>query len=196
MPNKTRLLSGTKKQIRSSENPPIGGFSYALKGSTSSWFRAGGVSRQTEYINLWAMPERKEVKTMAKITITGDAVVVKSTLTLKDIETVEKYRPEALVLMGGDDGKEPIFAIGTTDGCGSINTMGASFGRETHDEGKFACITMIFGCQAEGDIKEWVADKIGRAVMHLNKLEEQIPAVLGEIAAEKAEILESITVSE
>lgn len=133
---------------------------------------------------------------MAKIVIAGDAVVVKSTLKLEDIRTIEKYRPKALVLMGGEDGKEPVFAIGTTDGCGNINQVGASFGRESHDEDKLATITMVTGTGATGDIKEWVADRIGTAIISLNKLEEKLPAVLAEIEAEKAEVLSNISVAQ
>lgn len=133
---------------------------------------------------------------MAKIVIAGDAVVVKSTLKLEDIRTIEKYRPKALVLKGGEDGKEPIFAIGTTNGAGNINEVGASFGRESHDEEKLAVITMCTGGAVAGDIKEWVADHIGSAIISLNKLEEQLPAVLAEIEAEKAAVLSNITVAQ
>ena len=131
---------------------------------------------------------------MAKITIAGDAVVVTSALKLEDIKTIEKYRRDALVLKGGEDGKEPIFAIGTTDGCGNINEVGASFGRETHDDEKLAVITMCTGVGTSGDIKEWVADRI--AIINLNKLEEKLPAVLDEIAAEKAQVMSNITVAQ
>lgn len=133
---------------------------------------------------------------MAKIVIAGDAVVVTSALKLEDIRTIEKYRPKALTLLGGEDGKEPVFAIGITDGCGSINQVGASFGRESHDEDKYATITMVTGTGATGDIKEWVADRIGTAIISLNKLEEKLPAVLAEIEAEKAEVLSNITVAQ
>lgn len=133
---------------------------------------------------------------MAKITIAGDAVVVTSALKLEDIKTIAKYRPKSLFLMGGDDGKEPIFGIGVTDGCGNINEVGASFGRESHDEAKLAVITMCTGVGATGDIKEWVADRIGSAIINLNKLEEKLPAVLAEIAAEKAAVLSNITVAQ
>lgn len=70
---------------------------------------------------------------MAKIVIAGDAVVITSALKLSDIKTVEKYRPNELILKGGEDGKEPIFALGTTTGSGNINAVGASFGREASD---------------------------------------------------------------
>jgi hypothetical protein len=133
---------------------------------------------------------------MAKITIAGDAVVVTSSIKLEDIRTIEKYRPSKLTLMGGDDGKEPIFAIGTTCcGTGIINTVGASFGGATHDDAKLATITMCAG-GATGDIKEWTAETIGAAIINLNKLEAKLGAVLAEIAEEKATVMSNITVAQ
>ena len=131
---------------------------------------------------------------MAKIVIAGDAIVVTSALKLEDIRTIEKYRPKELVLKG-EDGKEPIFAVGTTSGAGNINAVGASFGRESHDDQKLATITMCT-TGVTGDVKEWVADHVGSAIISLNKLEEKLPAVLEEIAAEKAAVLSNITVAQ
>lgn len=133
---------------------------------------------------------------MAKITIAGDAVVVTSTMKLEDIKTIAKYRPKALTLMGGEDGKEPVFAIGVTDGAGNINAVGASFGRESYDDNKLACVTMFTGTAVTGDAKEWVADHLGSAIISLNKLEETLPAVLSEIADEKAQVMSNITVAQ
>lgn len=132
---------------------------------------------------------------MAKITIAGDAVVVTSSFKLEDIRTIEKYRPKKLILMGGDDDKEPVFAIGATSSPGIINSVGASFGGESHDEQKLATITMST-VGFTGDIKDWVADKLGAAIINLNKLEETLAGVLNEIEAEKAAVLSNITVAQ
>lgn len=132
---------------------------------------------------------------MAKIVIAGDAVVVTSELKLEDIKTIKKYRPEALVLKGGEDGKEPIFRLGVTDEAGSITKYGAEFGSETHDDEKKAVMTLFCSC-SNGDIKEAVADTIGAYVMTLNKLEATLPAVLTEIAAEKEQIMNNISVAQ
>lgn len=131
-----------------------------------------------------------------KITIVGDAVVITSALKLKDIEKIEQNRPEALVVKGGEDGKEPVFSVGTTTGSGRINQYGASFGSETHDEAKLATITMSLCEGFSGDVREYVADELGAAVTYLEKLEETIPGVLEEIAAERASVLEHITVAQ
>ncbi len=132
---------------------------------------------------------------MAKIVIAGDAVVITSALKLEDIRTIEKYRPKELVLKGGEDGKEPIFALGTTEGSGNINAVGASFGRESHDAEKLATITMCTN-GVTGDVKDWVADHLGGAIINLNQLEAKLPAVLDAIAAQKAEVMSNITVAQ
>ena len=132
---------------------------------------------------------------MAKIVIAGDAIVITSSLKLEDIQTVQKYRPGELTLYGGEDGREPIFAIGTTDDAGNINEFGASFGRESHDDDKLATITMVIG-GVKGDVKEWVADRIGGAIINLNKLEEKLPRVLEEISRQKADVMNNITVAQ
>ena len=131
---------------------------------------------------------------MAKITVCGDAVVVTSSLTVSDIKKLKKYRPEALVLKGGEDGKEPIFAIGVTCGKGRINECGAEFASETNNADGLATITCIL-VEAEGDLKEFVAEYLGSAILNLNKLEATLPGVLAELDAEKAAVLENITVA-
>lgn len=130
---------------------------------------------------------------MAKITIAGDAVVITSECKLEELKLVEKYRPNALVLKGGEDGKEPIFAVGTGR-CGTINAFGATFASEAHDGSGLATITMCAD-NISGDPKEWVAEQVGTAILNLNKVEETLPAAIEEIAAEKAAILANITVA-
>lgn len=132
---------------------------------------------------------------MAKIVIAGDAVVVTSALKLEDIKTIEKYRPDELTLKGGEDGKEPIFRVGTTAGEGNINSVGASFGHEASDGSGLACITMLKKGVKADEVKEWVADTLGSAITNLNTLEAKLPAVLAEIADQKATVMENITVA-
>lgn len=132
---------------------------------------------------------------MAKVVIAGDAVVVTSALKLEDLRTVAKYRPKSLILMGGEDGKEPIFRVAVGTGAGEIGQYGVEFGQETRDDAKLATLTMV-ATGVGADIKEFVADKIGGALINLNKIEENLPAVIEEIDAEKAAVLESITVAQ
>ena len=133
---------------------------------------------------------------MAKIVVAGDAVVVTSAMKLEDIKTIQKYRPNALILKGGEDGKEPIFRLGVCKcGAGEINKYGAEFGSETHDDEKKAVMTLSLNTDKD-NVKDVVADTIGAYVMTLNKLEETLPAVLEEIAAEKERILANITIAQ
>lgn len=132
---------------------------------------------------------------MAKIVIAGDAVVVTSAIKLEDLRNIKKYRPTALVLKGGEDGNEPIFAINVTNGNGDINQYGASFGAATRDDEKLATITLV-APGVEGDIKEFVADKLGSALINLNKLEETLPGVIQSIASEKAQIMDNISIAQ
>lgn len=133
---------------------------------------------------------------MSKIIVAGEAVVVTSSMKLEDLKTIAKYRPDALILKGGEDGKEPIFAVSTTKGAGDINAYGACFGGETHDNEKLATITMGVGAVVDADIEEYIADKLGSAITNLNKLEEKLPEVLAEIAGEKAAVLASISIAQ
>ena len=131
---------------------------------------------------------------MAKIVIAGDAVVIKSELKLEDIKTIEKYNAKALTLMGGDEGKEPIFALGTTTtDTGNINSVGASFGKADAD-GK-AVITMVMQNVPTEKAKDWVADTLGAALMNLNTLEGKLPEVLSGISAQRATVMENISVA-
>ena len=132
---------------------------------------------------------------MAKINVIGDAVVVTSALKLEDIKLVQKYRPKALVLTEEVDGvKEPVFAIAASEGgCGDITDFGATFTGATRDEEKLATITTVLK-GAPANLKDYLADKLGGALMKLNKLEQEIPAVLAEIAADKQAVMDQITI--
>lgn len=130
---------------------------------------------------------------MAKITIAGNAVVVTSSMKFEDLQLIKKYRPKALALKGGEDGKETIFQIFVgSNGSGSINEEGAVFCGPDHTEEKLAVITM--GLAVEGNVKETIADQIGYPVMKLNKLEALLPAVVKEIRAEKETVLSNINI--
>lgn len=134
---------------------------------------------------------------MANVMIAGDAVVIKSSLKTEDIQLVEKYRPNELVLKGGEDGKEPIFAIGVTTGKGSVSEFGVTFNGTTRDEAKLACLTMLIPDGVNpANVEDWFVDAYGGAITNLNRLEARLPDVIAEIAAEKAAVRENITVAQ
>lgn len=130
---------------------------------------------------------------MAKITVVGNAIVVTSIFSLEEIKTIEKYRPDDLVLKS-EDGKEPIFKIGvkTTSG-GNLNKYGAEFASETQGDNAKAVITM-FVTGDNTNIKDKIVEELGQAIINLNKLEAKLPNVLEEIQAERDKILENIEI--
>lgn len=129
---------------------------------------------------------------MAKVTIVGDAAVITSSKTLESIKTLEKYRPKALSLYS-EDGSEALFTVGSTVGKGSIGKYGASFGSASHDEDKFATITMEIPAGVK-DAEDWAVEEIGVAINNLNKVEAQLDAALEDVAAELAEVRSNIVV--
>ena len=128
----------------------------------------------------------------AKMSVIGGAVVITSALNLSDIELVEKYRPSALALMGGENNKDELYRIGTArTPYGDIDKLGATFGAANAD-GK-AIITELYAPVSD-DVKSELADKYGAAMTNLGKLEEILPGVVEEIKAERAALIASIEV--
>jgi hypothetical protein len=131
---------------------------------------------------------------MAKVTVTGNAVVVTSGVAFEDLKLIKKYRPDALILYKGEGKeKEPIFVIGVGNGGnGNLGIYGAEFCGATHDEQKLGVITMMHEFKGE-NIKEEITDFIGTSILNLNKIEATLPAVVEEIKAEKEAIMDNVT---
>lgn len=129
---------------------------------------------------------------MAKVKKFGEAVVITSAAKLEDLKKIAKYRPDALILMGGEDGKEPIFGIGlSATRAGSINKFSINFGG-CNDDG-FAQVTVSY-CGPTENVKAHLADDIGHQLTMLNELEETFPAVLAEIDADVERVMASIEI--
>ena len=131
----------------------------------------------------------------ATIAVVGEAVVITSNLLLDDIKAVAKYRPEKLRLKGGADGTEVVFVVGVASNArGSLNSVGAEFGNIPQDDTGYATIT-IDRPRVDGmGTKEAVAERIGTAIIDINKMEAILPAVIEEITAEKNAIMANISV--
>ena len=128
----------------------------------------------------------------AGITVAGQAVVITSSMTLDDIKTIGKYRPEKLQLKDAEN-KEVTFVISVSKGRGSINKYGAEFDSTTYNRDGKAVITLDMPV-VNGSVEESVAEYVGAAILNLNKLEAQLPAVINEITTEKAAIMANISV--
>ena len=114
---------------------------------------------------------------MAKTKIFGDSVVITSSIKLADLNNVAK---------------QPVFGVCVgKSGSGSINEVGASFAPSTRDSEGKATITMMIPASVK-DAKAWMVEDFGGALMNLKKVEEALPAVVAQIAADKQAIEASI----
>ena len=106
---------------------------------------------------------------MKRATVMGCACVITSRLTVEQIETFQKYLPEALKLTEEASEKE-VFSIGLDDdGPGSILEKKATFSRTRTPDG-MATITLLLDPEVE-DKAELVRDKIGKSLLALERLE-------------------------
>lgn len=130
----------------------------------------------------------------ATIKVVGNVAVVESAATLETIAKLAKYRPAALSLFeGSGKDKEEVFRVGVAPkGNGSIGTYGVSFGTGTNADGK-ALVTFQLPDDID-DAVEYVTEKVGTAILKLNKVEEQFAAASTEISEELAAIKENIAV--
>lgn len=129
---------------------------------------------------------------MAKIKVNGAAAVVRSDVRLEDYKKIEKYRPQKLVLV--DENQEPVFSVKTAQGMGSIGKYGAVFGEVTDGAEKYATITLVEENGFGEDAKHAITEKVGAAILNLNKIEARVPEIIREINAELAEIESNIEV--
>ena len=130
---------------------------------------------------------------MAKINVLGDAVIIASAIKAEDLGLVAKYRPKALGLT--DEDGNVVFKIGLTNGTGSVNKFGISFGGVARDGSGAATVTLPFSGSTDPEkVKDEVADEYGTAIANLNAIEAGLPAVLAEIAEAKAAVVAAIEV--
>ena len=126
------------------------------------------------------------------VTSSGNAMVVTSGVTLEQLKQVERFRPDALRVIDGET-KDELFVVCTTDtGSGELSSYGACFGTRTDSEGK-ATITIELPDEA-ANVREYIADTYGSALLYLKKLEENIDAQLEGINADITAINDAINV--
>lgn len=135
---------------------------------------------------------------MAKITLTGSALVITSAIKAEDLKTIEKYNPTALVLREKDEdsGKlTPVFKVATGN-TASASAFGICFDGATRDAAGLATATFAFaGSQDAAEATAEIADKYGATIAKLNKVEATIPEVLKKVAADRKAVTDAITVA-
>ena len=125
-----------------------------------------------------------KIDNAAHVEISGASAVLVSDVTLEDWERVEKYAPEMLKVV--DEDGEPVFAVKTCCGGGSVNKFGVCFGSYTNEGGK-ATVTVLLDEDID-DKNTAVKDIMGSALLDLNEIEKELPDLLKEIADKEAEI--------
>jgi hypothetical protein len=98
---------------------------------------------------------------MAKVNIAGNSYVITSDVSMADLETVKKYRPNALAIID-EETKETTFKVGIGS-TSSVNDHGVTFSGVTNNEAKLATATLSIPANSleEGDAKDYVLDKAG-----------------------------------
>ena len=131
---------------------------------------------------------------MATVTISGNALVIKSGVKFDDLVAVSKYRPEALKLRdGGKPEGKVVFGVGFSNGdFGSLTEFGATFNNKPDASGA-ATITITVQDFGENPA-ETVADTFGGALVKLAEIEKALPKAVAEIAKQKEDVMKTITV--
>ena len=132
---------------------------------------------------------------MSKFYIAGSCGVIQSTATLEELKLLEKSRPKALSLYeDGDNGaKVEMFRVGTTNGEGSVTPFGISFGRESLSGNGQATVTVSLPDNVKAEtVADYVVDKYGAALNHLNEVEANLKDALEAVKLEQANILTHI----
>lgn len=102
-----------------------------------------------------------------KVQIVGKALVITSSLKVKDIKRAKNICPEALQLL--DDKKNVLFSLDVTSNKNAgVGVFGANFDAETSDG--FAQVT---GLMDKALTREQLADQFGMSFIRLAQVEEQ-----------------------
>lgn len=128
------------------------------------------------------------------VKVVGNNVIITTVVSLEELKELNKRKPEALVLTekNGDKVKE-IFRVGV--GESSLSVYGAAFSGNTNTEPKLAMLTLdISGKSEEMDVKEYIADTYGAAILKLSRVEEQFLPALEAAASERETISGMISV--
>lgn len=127
----------------------------------------------------------------AAIKVVGNVCVVESKYSVEEYERFEKHRPKALTMTDPEDKKIVTFRVGVGKNNGSLSAYGVSFGGNSAN-GK-ACVTMQIPDDVT-DVKKWVIETVGTAILNLNKIEEGLESCAEDIVAEEAAIAESVVI--
>ncbi len=131
-----------------------------------------------------------EMKVGSKAVVMGCACVIFSSLTPDEIKRFKTFHPEALKMKDEDDGSM-VFSIDIENGAGSLLPEAATFSNVTSADGK-ATITVLLDPDIE-DPMGAVKDRLGKPLMNLIEMEEQLMKMLPNLKEEEEKIDAQIT---
>ncbi len=130
-----------------------------------------------------------------KINTIGNSLVVTTEVTMEDLKKLQACKSEALSLFQEVDGKKQERFRVAPGKTGSLTTFGATFSGDTNTEPKVAMLTVDLSAKpADKDVKQYVAEKYGTAILNLRKVEEQFKPALKQITEDQAYLASLINV--
>jgi hypothetical protein len=119
-----------------------------------------------------------------------NTIIIESSLTFNDYQTVRQYDPGALVLQDND--KNEIFRL-SYGPTAAFSTTGCQFNDVTTDGILFIQIPTLLPKKPE-DCKKTLDNQYGPALFRLKYVEQQVKDALESLANEIADVTDSITV--
>lgn len=122
-----------------------------------------------------------------KIRVLGTTLMVSTEVSLEQLKELTARKPDALKLVEENDGKKAELFRVSVGQTAQLNHFGATFTGVTNNEPKVAMLTIDIGSKPEdANVKDYIADKYGAAILNLQKVETQFKPALDEIASERA----------
>lgn len=130
-----------------------------------------------------------------KLTITGDAYALTSTIKVDEIELLKKYNPDALSVKDKDGNVK--FKVSYSEGKGSITPYGVTFGGKGRGESD-GCAT-VTGTLPAGlstdEAKKYVVELVGGVVAYLEQLEKDVTKAAEAVSTQRKKLIDGITVA-
>lgn len=131
-----------------------------------------------------------------KMTLVANTVVITSTLKVEEIELLQKYEPDGLVIKD-EETKETLFVVTTAKTAkGSLGIYGVEFNGKTRDEDGFATFSEVLE-NLPDDIekaKDAIVLKYGKGIKKLNDYEAIIKDRAAQVKSSIAQVADGIEV--
>jgi len=128
---------------------------------------------------------------MKSINIIGDLIIATSRLTVTDIATVVRNKPDALRVFDAD--KVQVFAVSFNVGRPNLSKFGITFGGKSRCSNGYAMFTATIPNGTQ-DAKAFATDLFSPVAAHIEKIETQVSEAVAEIAKVRKKLTDTISV--